>query len=97
MDPYWRGYLSFIKRNNLSLEAFEFEDEQSDRWMSSLERGMRIREEVMRSTSGLGAGKALEDGYSDEAMWKVGAALEQLVLEDEWDYSGENDADEVEY
>jgi hypothetical protein len=93
MDPYWQGYLSFIQRNKLSLEPFEFENEQADRWMSSLERGMRIREEVMRSTSGtLGGGTAPEDPYTDEAMWKVGAVLEQLVLEeDEWDYSGEHE------
>jgi len=94
MDPYWRGYLSFVKRNNLYLEPFEFEDEQSDRWMSSLERAMLIREQVMQSTSkGLGSGTGLEDSYSDEAMWNVGAALEQLVLKDDWDYSGEDEAD----
>jgi len=94
MDPYWRGYLSFVKRNNLFLTPFEFEDEQSDRWMSSLERGMRIREEVLQSTSmGLGGGRGLEDSYSDEAMWNVGIALEQLVLEDDWDCSGEDEVD----
>jgi hypothetical protein len=61
--------------------------------MSSLERGMRIRDEVLRSTRGLGDGKSGWDGdvYSDEGMWNVGAALEQLVLEDDWDGAWEKD------
>ena len=63
-----------------------FEDDQADRWMSSLERGMRIRDEVLKSTRGLGDGVGGDgDVYGDEAMWNVGAALEQLVLEEEWD------------
>ena len=48
----------------------------------------------MQSTSkGLGGGRGVEDSYSDEAMWNVGAALEQLVLEDDWDYCGGDEAD----
>jgi hypothetical protein len=72
-----------------------FQDDKADRWMSSLERGMRIRDEVLRSTNALGDGKGSWDGdvYSDEAMWNVGAALEQLVLEEDWDgaWDGGND------
>jgi len=95
-DIYWRGYLSFIQRNNLSKEAFVFEDDQTDRWMSSLERGMRIRDEVLKSTRGLGDGVTGWDGdvYGDEAMWNVGAALEQLVLEEDWDGGWEGERDD---
>ena len=61
--------------------------------MSSLERGMRIRDEVLRSTRGLGEGKGVWDGdvYGDEGMWSVGAALEQLVLEEDWDGAWEEE------
>ena len=54
--------------------------------MSSLERGMRIRDEVLRSTRALGDGEGGWDSdiYGEEGMRNVGAALEQLVLE-EWD------------
>jgi len=71
-----------------------FEDDQADRWMSSLERGMRIRDEVLKSTRGLGDGVDGDgDVYGDEAMWNVGAALEQLVLEEEWDGGSWEDGD----
>lgn len=55
--------------------------------MSSLERGMRIRDEVLRSTRGLGDGQGSwdRDPYGEEGMWMVGAALEQFVLDDDWD------------
>ena len=52
--------------------------------MSSLERGMRIRDEVLKSTRVLGDGVDGDgDVYGDEAMWTVGTALEQLVLEED--------------
>ena len=71
-----------------------FEDDQADRWMSSLERGMRIRDEVLKSTRGLGDGVGGDgDVYGDEAMWNVGAALEQLVLEEEYDRGSWEDGD----
>jgi hypothetical protein len=84
-----------VKRNNLSKEEFEFED-RADRWMSSLERGMRIRDEVHRSTRGLGEGSGSRHGdvYSDEGMWNVGAALEKLVLDEDWWDADADGADE---
>ena len=61
--------------------------------MSSLERGMRIRDEVLRTTKGLGDGKSSwhADVFEDEGMWNVGAALEQLVLEEDWDNEREQE------
>ena len=59
-------------------------DEQADRWMSSLERGMKIRDEVLQSTKVLGSGRNGWNGdwdvYGEQAMWNVGAALEKLEL-----------------
>lgn len=81
----------------MSKEKFVFEDDQADRWMSSLERGMRIRDEVLKSTRGLGDGVGGDgDVYGDEAMWNVGAALEQLVLEEEWEGGWEDGDNGVE-
>jgi hypothetical protein len=57
--------------------------------MSSLERGMRIRDQVLQNTTVLGGSTLNGDIYSDEAMWNVGAVLEQLVLEEDW--YGESD------
>lgn len=62
-----------------------FEDGRTDRWMSSLERGMRIREEVMRNTGkrlGDGPGGWDQDLYGEEGMWRIGAALEELFMDD---------------
>lgn len=91
MDPYWRGYLSFIQRNNLSKEPFTFEQDNANQWMSSLEKGMRIREEVLTSAKELGDGVGgwESDVYGEEGMWTIGRILEDLVLDEEnWD--GEN-------
>jgi hypothetical protein len=55
--------------------------------MSSLERGMRIRDEILKSTNkhlGDGAGSWDTDVYGEQGMWTIGAALEELVFED-WD------------
>lgn len=84
--------MSFIKRNNLAKESFSFVDDKADKWMSSLERGMHIRDEVLRTATTLGGGTSNYDVYSDEAMWNVGTVLEQLVLEDE-DWYVEPDAE----
>jgi hypothetical protein len=55
---------------------------------------MRIRDEVLKSTRGLGDGVGGDgDVYGDEAMWNVGAALEQLVLEEEYDRGSWEDGD----
>jgi hypothetical protein len=95
-DPYWRGYLSFIKRNGLATKAFPFDDSRAEKWMSSLERGMKIREEVMRAgdKKGLGGGQGGwdTDVYGEEGMWSIGAALEELILEEDWD---EEEGDDV--
>lgn len=88
MDPYWRGYLSFIKRNNLSKEPFTFDEDKSSQWMSSLEKGMRIRDEVLNSAKALGDGVGGWDSdiYGEEGMRNIGRYLEDLVLEkDDWD------------
>lgn len=98
-DPYWRGYLSFIKRNGLSKEDFAFEDDRSERWMSSLERGMKIRDEVMGLTGrglGDGSGGWETDLYGEEGMWSIGAALEELILEEDWDAEGEGEGEGLE-
>lgn len=95
MDPYWRGYLSFIKRNNLSKEPFTFDEDKSNQWMSSLERGMRIRDEVLNSAKGLGDGVGgwETDIYGEEGMSYIGRIFEDLVLEeDEFDDDVENGA-----
>jgi hypothetical protein len=56
--------------------------------MSSLERGMKIRDEVLQNTRVLGSGGDTWNGdwdlYGEQAMWNVGAALEKLELGD-WD------------
>ena len=99
MDPYWRGYLSFIKRNNLSKESFTFDEDKSNQWMSSLEKGMRIRDEVLNSAKALGDGVGgwKSDIYGEEGMLHVGRILEDLVLEgDDWDGDVENGADHAE-
>jgi hypothetical protein len=80
--------LSFIKRNNLSTEEFNFMDDKADQWMSSLELGMKIRDRILN-----GEEKRLGEGqrgweahvYDEEGMWRVGAALEELVLDEHWD------------
>jgi hypothetical protein len=77
-----------MKRNRLSTKEFTFADDKAERWMSSLERGMKIRDEVMRAEGrGLGGGPGGWDTDIDgeEGMWSVGAALEELVLEEDWD------------
>lgn len=55
--------------------------------MSSLERGMRIRDEVLRNTRALGDGKGGLDAdiYNDEGTWSVGAVLEKLALGEDGD------------
>jgi len=98
MDPYWRGYLSFIQRNNLSKEAFEFEEDKSTQWMSSLEKGMRIRDEVLNSAKGLGSGVGSweTDVYGEEGMWNIGSMLEEFILaEDEWDDENQQNGNET--
>jgi len=85
-DIYWRAYLSFVKRNGLCRTEFEFDDDRSGRWISSLERAMKIRDEVF---SGNGEGRGVLGGgwnadvFGEEWMWNVGAVLEKLVLEEE--------------
>jgi len=98
MDPYWRGYLSFIQRNNLSKEPFEFEEDKSTQWMSSLEKGMRIRDEVLSSAKGLGPGVGSweTDVYGEEGMWNIGSMLEEFILaEDEWDDENQQNGTET--
>src|SRR5437868_7862338 len=101
MDPFWRGYLSFIKRNNLFKEPFTFDEDKSNQWMSSLERGMRIRDEVLNSAKALGDGVGgwESDIYGEEGMLNIGRILEDLVLEeDDWDgdvENGSNDGEEM--
>jgi hypothetical protein len=59
--------------------------------MSSLERGMRIREDVFKSTGkrlGDGPGGWDQDVYGEEGMWRIGAVLEELIMDD-WD-EGDN-------
>ena len=86
MDPYWRGYLSFIQRNNLSKKPFTFEEDKSTQWMSSLEKGMIIRDKVLSSPRGLGDGIGETDVYGEEGMWAIGRILEDCVLDDDdWD------------
>jgi len=85
--------LSFIKRNNLSTEEFEFKDDHATQWISSLEKGMKIRDEVMKAEGkGLGGGEGGWDSgvYSEEGMWRIGAELAELVLEKDWDEGYEN-------
>jgi len=69
----------------LFTEPFDFEDEKSDRIMSSLEKGMRVRDEILQST-----GRHLGDGlrgwdtdpHEELRMRTLGAALEEIVFED---------------
>ena len=52
---------------------------------------MPIQDEVLKSPRGLGDGVDGDgDAYGDEAMWNVGAALEQLVLEEDWNGRSED-------
>jgi hypothetical protein len=78
--------MSFIQRNNLVNESFAFDDDKSDQChMSSLERGMRVRDEVQRNgRRGLGDGPGgwQADIYGEEGMW-VGAAFEEFVQLDQ--------------
>ena len=50
---------------------------------------MKIREEVMRAGDKKGLGGGLggwdTDVYGEEGMWSIGAALEELILEEDWD------------
>jgi hypothetical protein len=72
-------------------------NEQADKWMSSLERGMKIREEVFQSTAkALGGGGDTWNGdwdvYGEQGMWNVGKALEKL---DFGDWNPDFDLDEA--
>ena len=90
---YWRGYLSFIQRNNLAKEPFVFEDRTADRWISSLEVGMKSKDVVLRNGRSLGDGPGGSESeiYGDE--WTTLAALEEFVLE-HWDEGESGEAHE---
>ena len=67
--------MAFIKRNNLSKEPFDIEDDKSPEWMSSLERAVRIRTEVRQNKRALGDGAENVDTCWEDL---VGAALKEL-------------------
>jgi hypothetical protein len=68
-------------------EPFRFNGDKGDpHQMSSLERGTRIREEVQRKGMrdlGDGPGGWETDIHGEEGMWSVGAAFENLILDQE--------------
>lgn len=70
-----------------------FDEDKSSQWVSSLEKGMRIRDEVLNSAKGLGDGVGgwETDIYGEEGMWTIGRLLEDVVSEeDDWGGDVEN-------
>jgi hypothetical protein len=76
--------LSFIQRNNLAKEPFSFKDKKADRLISSLEKGMKVHDQVLRNGRSLGDGPGGLDAEIYGEEWPMGAALEKFVLE-HWD------------